>query len=182
MPTWPSRMLLLAKCGPSQSYLSPEQCNGCANTLRDHKTRRDAVAEFRYLAVRRDAADLAGVGLGKPDIAVGPDQNAVGTCVGCGHREQRDLAAHGGAADLVGLLGAKPHVAVGPPGDPDRHRARLGDREFRKRSRIDIEPPDGGCAAFAEPQMAVRSAHTDVGFAPGRRDLVQPHCGCTVGR
>ena len=39
---------------------------------------RDAVLEFGDRAVRRDAADLAHVALGEPDVAVGPEQDAVG--------------------------------------------------------------------------------------------------------
>ena len=38
---------------------------------------RDPVYEFSDASVGRDAADLTGVGFGKPDIAVGTDQRAV---------------------------------------------------------------------------------------------------------
>ena len=55
---------------------------------------RDAVREFGDLAVRRDAADLAHLGFGEPDIAVGAEHHAVGAGVRRRQRELGDLALH----------------------------------------------------------------------------------------
>ena len=134
--------------------------------------RRNAVGKFADPAVRRDAADAADFGLGKPDIAVGTEDHAVRPGIRRRQGEFRDVAARRDAADLVGGFFRKPQIAVAAHGDADRRCVRGRQVELAEGTAIRIEPADLRRAALAEPQSAVRSLDRDIGLAAGARNPV----------
>jgi hypothetical protein len=74
-----------------------------------------------------ELADLVDVALGEPDVAVGPDRDAVGSARGGQHGELGDHAARRDAAELVADRFGEPQVSV-RPGD-DRVRTAVGRRD-----------------------------------------------------
>jgi len=64
--------------------------------------------------LRRDVADLAGAGFGKPDVAVGTGGDAIGRRA-CGrNRDLGDAAVRSDSTDLVATVFREPEIAVDP--------------------------------------------------------------------
>ena len=119
------------------------------------------------------AADAARLALGEPDIAVRTEDHAVGPGVRRRQREFGDFAARRDAADLVGGFFARTT-------DCRRRRAvmPIGVAVLAGRSNSVNVPRSGSKrpilrgAALAEPKIAVRSLHRDIGLAVGARNPV----------
>src|SRR4029079_2015754 len=134
--------------------------------------RRDATPELCDVAVRCDAANLPGIGFGKPDISVGAERDAVRPGIRCRDVEFGEDAAYRKTADLVGLFLSEPEIAIAAEHDADRRCAGCRECEFTKVRCTRIETANFVHTAFAEPEIAVRPFDADVGRTIGTRNLV----------
>ena len=131
-----------------------------------------ARAEFGDAAVARHSRYTISLTLGEPDIAVRPENDAVGTGFHGRHGELGDRPVQGDASDAVAFLLGEPEIAVAADRNTDWHAAGGGKGEFAERAGIGIEAADFRRAVLTEPQIAVTPFDGNVGLAVGRRNPV----------
>src|SRR6266702_4819145 len=130
--------------------------------------------------LRGDAPNLVPLGLGEPQVAIGPDRDALRPATGRGNGECGEAARGGEAPDGVPLERGEPQVAVRPGRDELRPVQGRWGGESRDAAIGSDTPEDVGPSG--EPQIAIRPGGDAERVAAARGDIeLGDSAGCGPG-